>query len=238
MVLEAFQFKQFSVAHDRCAMKVGTDAVLLGTWAPVNPTTKSILDIGAGSGILALILAQRSNANLIDGLEIDVEAYEQCVTNFEESPWADRLFCYHASLQEFAEEIEDKYDLIVSNPPFYTNQFDTKNNARNLARFENALPFDHLIKSAKMLLSTNGVFCVILPYSEEFSFCKLANEKRLYCNEKLRVCGQKNGEIKRSLMVFSHQKQTTKTQEMFLEDGRHNYSNTYKEIAKEFYLKF
>ena len=92
MALDAFQFKQFSVDHDKCAMKVGTDAVLLGAWAYVDHRPKSILDIGAGSGILALMLAQRSSAELIDALEIDASAYEQCVTNFEQSPWRDRLF--------------------------------------------------------------------------------------------------------------------------------------------------
>ena len=123
MALEAFQFKQFSVAHDRCAMKVGTDAVLLGAWAPVNPTTKSLLDIGSGFGILALMLAQRCNADLIDGLEIDGEAYEQCVTNFESSPWADRLFCYHASLKAYTNETGIKYDFIISNPQFYSENY-------------------------------------------------------------------------------------------------------------------
>ena len=238
MPLEDFQFKQFSVAHDRCAMKVGTDAVLLGAWATINHRPNSVLDIGAGSGVLALMLAQRSNAELIDAIEIDAEAYEQCVQNFEQSPWADRLFCYHASLEEFTQEIEDKYDLIVSNPPFYTNDFDTKNNARNLARFENAMPFDHLISSVKMLLSKNGRFCVITPFSEEDSFCVLANKNQLYCNKKLRIHGQKHGEIKRSLMVFSHKKQDAEIQEMYLEDGRHNYSDSYREMVKEFYLKF
>jgi tRNA1Val (adenine37-N6)-methyltransferase len=238
MPLKAFQFKQFSVAHDKCAMKVGTDAVLLGAWATINHCPKSVLDVGAGSGILALMLAQRSTAELIDAIEIDVEAYEQCVQNFEQSPWSDRLFCYHASLEEFTQEIEDKYDLIVSNPPFYTNQFETKNNARDLARFEKAMPFDQLVSSVKMLLSDNGQFCVIIPFSEEGVICSLAKQQQLYCIKKLRVCGQKHGGIKRSLMVFSRKEQDIETQEMYLEDGRHNYSESYREMAKEFYLKF
>ena len=238
MPLEAFKFKQFSVAHDRCAMKIGTDAVLLGAWAAVDHSPNSILDIGSGSGILALMLAQRSVAKLIDAIEIDSEAYEQCVLNFEQSPWGDRLFCYHASLKEFTEEIEEKYDLIISNPPFYTDQFDTKDKARNLARFENALPFDHLITSAKILLSDHGRFCVIVPYGEEDIFCALAKENQLFCNKKLRVRGQKNSEIKRSLMVFSFEEQSPKIEAIYLEDGRHNYSNAYREMTKEFYLKF
>ena len=106
-----FQFKQFSVAQDQCAMKNGTDAVLLGAWADLDSQPNSILDIGAGTGVLALMMAQRGTAELIDALEIDSAAYEQCVGNFEASDWGDRLFCYHASLDEFTEEIEDQYDL-------------------------------------------------------------------------------------------------------------------------------
>ena len=105
-------------------MKIGTDGVLLGAWTPVNDEVFSILDIGAGTGLISLMLAQRSNAELVDALEIDENAYEQAVENFEYSPWGDRLFCYHAAFDEFVEEMqdEDKYDLIVSNPPFYNFQ--------------------------------------------------------------------------------------------------------------------
>jgi tRNA1Val (adenine37-N6)-methyltransferase len=238
MALDAFQFKQFSVDHDKCAMKVGTDAVLLGSWAYVDHRPKSILDIGAGSGILALMLAQRSSAELIDALEIDASAYEQCVTNFEQSPWRDRLFCYHASLEEFTEEIEDKYDLIVSNPPFYTNPFDTQNDARNRARFEHAMPFRHLIESVSKLLSDGGQFCVIVPYSAEKTFYTLAKEQGLFCHNILHVRGEKQGKIKRCLMAFSFENRQTDRQEMYLEDGRHSYSEAYKNMTKEFYLKF
>ena len=141
-----FRFKQFSVAQDQCAMKIGTDAVLLGAWTGLDSQPNSILDIGAGTGILALIMAQRSTAELIDALEIDADAYEQCVENFETSDWGDRLFCYHASLDEFTEEIEDQYDLIISNPPFYTDTFKTENEVRNQARFEDAMPFNRTSK--------------------------------------------------------------------------------------------
>lgn len=113
-----FQFKQFTINQDRCAMKIGTDAVLLGAWAPIEHQPLSILDIGAGTGVLSLMLAQRCDAMTIDAIEIDDNAYEQCVENFENSPWSDLLFCYHASLEEFTEEIEETFDLIVCNPPF------------------------------------------------------------------------------------------------------------------------
>lgn len=238
MASEVFQFKQFCVAHDQCAMKVGTDAVLLGAWATVDHQPNAVLDIGAGSGILALMIAQRSTAELIDALEIDASAYEQCVANFEQSPWSDRLFCYHASLEEFTEEIEDKYDLIVSNPPFYTNHFDTQNDARNRARFEYAMPFNQLIASVQKLLSNVGQFCIIIPYSAEKTFRTLAQAYGLFSNNIVYVRGEKQGEIKRCLMAFSFENRQTNFQEMYLEEGRHSYSDAYKSMTKEFYLKF
>ena len=120
----SFQFKQFTIEQDRCAMKVGTDAVLLGAWTPIPKNLFSILDIGAGTGVLALMLAQRTSAQQIDAIEIDDQAYEQCVDNFENSAWGESLFCYHAGLDEFLEEMEDEsYDLIISNPPFYTDEY-------------------------------------------------------------------------------------------------------------------
>ena len=120
-----FTFKQFAIEQDRCAMKIGTDGVLLGAWAPIDNHPFSILDIGTGTGIIALMLAQRSAAQQIDALEIDEAAYEQATDNFENSPWNDRLFCFHAGLDEFIEEPEDEYDLIVSNPPFYSEDYKT-----------------------------------------------------------------------------------------------------------------
>ncbi|WP_291282965.1 methyltransferase [Flavobacterium sp.] len=102
-------------------MKIGTDGVLLGAWSPLINNPYNVLDIGAGTGILSLMLAQRSKAEQIDAIEIDEDAYEQCVENFEASPWGDKLFCFHAGLDEFVDEPEDEYDLIISNPPFYTD---------------------------------------------------------------------------------------------------------------------
>ena len=149
-----FHFKQFTVQQDHCEMKIGTDGVLLGAWASLQNTPTSILDIGAGTGIIALQLAQRSSAELIDAIEIDENAYEQCVENFEASPWGDRLFCYHADMNEFTEEMTgEHYDLIVSNPPFYSEDYTSGNSTRDMARFTQALPFEHLLDSISLLLS-------------------------------------------------------------------------------------
>ena len=113
-----FQFKQFSIFQEKAAMKVGTDGVLLGAWVQLKNNPFSILDIGAGTGLIALMMAQRSDAEVIDAIELNDDAYEQTVENFENSDWGDRLFCYHAYFQEFVAEINDEYDVIISNPPF------------------------------------------------------------------------------------------------------------------------
>ncbi len=218
-------------------MKIGTDGVLLGAWTSIKTNPFSVLDIGAGTGIVALMLAQRSQAQLIDAIEIDDEAYEQCVENFEQSPWGDRLFCYHASLDEFNAEIEDQYDLIVSNPPFYSEDYKTENKQRDLARFADAMPFNHLLKSASNLLSEDGVFSVIIPISEELNFIDLASKVNLYPNKILRVKGNPTSEVKRSLLAFSFNKTDIETSELIIETDRHQYTPEYIALTKEFYLK-
>ena len=232
-----FQFKQFSVAQDRCEMKVGTDAVLLGAWSALDHMPNTILDIGSGTGILALIMAQRSTAELIDALEIDSDAYEQCVHNFETSDWGDRLFCYHASLDEFVDEIEDTYDLIISNPPFYTDHFKSRNEARNKARFEDALPFEELLTSVSKLLSVTGQLNVIIPFSEEINFISLAKNVDLYPIRILRVRGQEESPVKRSLISFTFQENKIKVSELTIEITRHHYTHDYINLTKDFYLK-
>jgi tRNA1Val (adenine37-N6)-methyltransferase len=219
-------------------MKIGTDGVLLGAWAPIENNPFSILDIGTGTGIIALMLSQRSNAQQIDALEIDDDAYEQAVDNFENSPWSDRLFCFHAGLDEFIEEPEDEYDLIISNPPFYTEDYKTENEQRDLARFADAMPFEDLVEAADLLLSENGVFAVIIPFKEEDNFLALAKEYELYPIKITRVKGTPITEIKRSLLAFSRNENTPLlTDELIIETTRHIYTPEYIELTKDFYLK-
>jgi tRNA1Val (adenine37-N6)-methyltransferase len=233
-----FSFKQFSVKQDRCAMKIGTDGVLLGAWTPIENNPFSILDIGAGTGIIALMLAQRSTAAQIDALEIDDEAYEQAVDNFENSPWSDRLFCFHAGLDEFMEEPEDEYDLIVSNPPFYTEDYKSDNEQRDLARFTDAMPFEDLIEAADLLLSENGIFTAIIPFKEEQAFLALAAAFELYPLKITRVKGTPSTEIKRSLLALGRNKNTLPTiTELIIETSRHQYTPEYIALTKDFYLK-
>lgn len=234
-----FSFKQFSVKQDRCAMKVGTDGVLLGAWTPIFHKPYNILDIGAGTGLIALMLAQRTDAQQIDAVEIDEDAYEQCVENFEQSKWNDRLFCYHASIDEFTEEFfeeEEEYDLIVSNPPFYSENYSSGNNKRDQARFQEALPFNELIESAQALLSENGIFSVIIPFKEEENFISLAESIGLFPLKITHVKGNINSEIKRSLLAFTRIKQDFVNDTLIIEIERHKYTNEYQQLTRDFYL--
>ena len=242
-----FTFKQFQIQHDKTAMKVGTDGVLLGAWTPIHNHPFSILDIGTGTGLIALMLAQRTSAEhpslqgelakQIDALEIDENAYEQAVNNFENSPWSDRLFCFHAGLDEFVEEPEDEYDIIVSNPPFYTEDFISGDESRDQARFESSMPFNDLIEAADLLLSENGIFSVIIPFKEESNFIVLANDFELYPFKITRVKGTPTSEIKRTLMAFSRQIKDVITDELVIEISRHEYTSEYIALTKDFYLK-
>ena len=236
--MSIFNFKMFAIQQDRCAMKVGTDSVLLGAWCPIENNPFSVLDIGAGTGILSLMIAQRSNAEQIDALEIDEDAYEQCVENFENSPWSDRLFCFHAGLDEFVEEPEDEYDLILSNPPFYAENYKTENEQRDLARFQDAMPFEDLIEAADLLLSENGIFAVIIPHKEEERFIDLCAQAELFPIKVTRVKGSHNTPIVRSLLAFKRfELPVLSADELVIEINRHEYTNEYIALTKDFYLK-
>lgn len=235
--MKPFQFKHFTIHQDRSAMKIGTDGVLLGAWTSIESQPNSILDIGAGTGLIALQMAQRSTAEVIDAIELDENAYEQCVENFEASLWSDRLFCYHAGLDEFVDEIDDTYDLIVSNPPFYSEEVASGNDSRDKARQNNSLPFPELLEGVSKLLSKTGIFSVIIPFKEETRFIDLAKEFGLFPNRKTRVKGNPKAEVKRSLLEFSFLKDETKEDELTIELERHQYMEDYINLTKAFYLK-
>lgn len=240
-----FTFKQFTIAQDRCAMKIGTDGVLLGAWASIDHNPYSILDIGSGTGIISLMLAQRSIADNIEAIELDDAAYEQCTENFEASTWADRLFCFHAGFDEFVDEYatdetdeDELYDLIVSNPPFYAEDVTSGNEARDNARQNTSLPFNELLSGASKLLSKNGIFSTIIPFKEEEEFVKLAATFQLFPKRITRVKGNANAEVKRSLLEFTKKPSSNlKTEELVIEKDRHEYTEGYINLTKDFYLK-
>ena len=221
-------------------MKIGTDAVLLGAWTSIEKYPDSILDIGSGTGVISLMMAQRSDAMTIDAVEIDEKAHEQCIENFELSDWGDRLFCYNASFEEFVEEMvedEEEYDLIISNPPFYADDFETQDKARNTARFTSSLSFENLVEGSSKLLSKSGTFSVIIPFKEEANFIAIALQSKLFLNRVCRVKGNSTSEIKRSLLNFSFGKKDVVEEELVIEISRHQYTEDYIKLTKDFYLK-
>ncbi len=232
-----FQFKEFRIRQERSAMKVGTDGVLLGAWTSLSHRPDTILDIGAGTGLIALMLAQRSEAETIDAVEAEGAAFEECVENFEASPWGDRLFCYHAGFAEFAEEIEDSYDLIVSNPPYFESQVGGGDPARDRARQLAALPFDELLHGVHHLLAPDGRFALILPYTAEVAFLQEAESLGLFPSRITHVKGNPNASVKRSLLELSREEGPYKQNTLTIEWERHQYTPEYKALTKDFYLK-
>jgi len=235
--MEPFRFKQFSINQDKAAMKIGTDGVLLGAWIEINDDINSILDIGTGTGLIALQLAQRSDAETVDAIEIEAHAFEQAVENFEQSDWGDRLYCYHSSLQEFSAEIDDTYDLVVSNPPFYNGTYETPDEKRSLARHNINLTYSDLLTHTSKLVSENGQCAFIIPFEDEVSFLDLALQNKLYPLRITHVKGHKDAAIKRSLLQFSFVASHPKIDELVIEISRHNYTDAYKNLVKDFYLK-
>ena len=239
-----FKFKQFTIEQDRCAMKIGTDGVLLGAWTALQENTYNILDIGSGTGIITLMLAQRSNAENIEAIELDDDAFEQCTENFENSPWGDRLFCFHAGFDEFVDEYtevtpdeSELYQLIVSNPPFYTEEVSSGDTARDTARQNTSLPFTKLIEGVSKLLTKEGSFSTIIPFKEEENFIALAATFNLFPKRITQVKGTAESPTKRSLLEFTFSKEKATLNELVIEKERHQYTNDYIALTKDFYLK-
>jgi len=232
-----FQFKKFTVFHDLCAMKVGIDGVLLGVWANAGSATR-ILDIGTGSGLIALMLAQRNNIARIDAIDIEASAVQQAEINIKNSPWAERVNIRQVSLQHFAANTTSTYDLIVSNPPFFVDSLKTPDSERTNARHTDTLTHDELISFSKALLAPSGKICIILPVKEG-NLCKLFAEKSgLFCSRLISVFPKPNTEAKRVLLEFSSKKTETNIGKITIEtDARHQYSKEFSDLAKDFYLK-
>ena len=232
-----FQFKQFIIQQNKTAMKVGTDGVLLGSWAKIGSKAERILDIGTGTGLIALMMAQRSTTKVIDAVELNKAAYQQAKENFKASNWSERLSCYHASFQEFSSKIEGNYDLILSNPPFHISTQKTVLKDRSMARYSDYLPFSELLLGVAKLLTKKGSCAFIIPFSEHGNFIVLAEKNGLFPFQITHVKGNNESLIKRSLLQFSFVKNEILTKELVIENSRHTYTKDYIKLVKEFYLK-
>lgn len=229
-----FHFKQFVIQQDKCTMKVGTDAVLLGSWINVK-NTNTILDIGTGTGIIAIMLAQKSNA-LIDAIDIDKISCEQAKYNVKSSPWTHRIHVSLVSLQNFQNNTNRKYDLIVSNPPYFKDASKASGEARNKARHSDTLSFDELIKGVKLLLNHEGCFYVILPLIEGIAFRRKATEQGLYCTQLMKVKTKPEKEEKRLMMRFEFQRKDCEETQLTIQKENLSYTKEYIELTKEYYL--
>lgn len=234
----AFAFKQFNVKQDKCAMKVGTDAVLLGSWIQPNGSTH-ILDIGTGTGVIALMLAQKTNASIV-GIDIDVSATQQAQENVDESKFKNSITLFNTSFQDYVKTTSLKFQLIVSNPPFFEQSLKSSDEKRSNARHADVLPFDELLEGVIKVLDETGKFCLILPTLEADKFRNMAQKKGLYLSKLLRVKSRVDKDTdKRHLMQFEF-KPTEFSEETIAieEDQRHSYTQAYKELTKAYYLNF
>ncbi len=231
---DVFVFKHFDVKHGQCAMKVGTDGVLLGAWADTK--ANYILDIGTGTGILALMMAQKCQNAIIDAIDIDKNAYLQAKENFERSIWSRRLNVFNSSLQDFTTNRERKYDLIICNPPFFIHASKAGNFARSIARHINeSLTFDELIDGVKGLLTLDGRLFIILPVKEGGIFIDLCERKNLFCNKIVRVRTKQSKEAKRLLMEISLVRKHMICNEIIIHNDDGSYSSEYAKLTEEFY---
>ena len=230
-----FRFKQFAIEDNRCAHKVGTDSTLLGAWVDVKKA-KHLLDIGTGSGLIALMLAQRTSPDtLIEAIEISLPDYSQASENVKHSPWHKKLRVQHSSLQQF--ERATLFDCIVSNPPFFNNSFKPPNANRVVPRHTETLSFLDLIQHSLRLMANEGTLNVILPFTEGLQFIDMASQHSLLLSRKWAFRTRAEKPIERWLFEFRRKAQPLEEGEIRLYTTADEWSDDYKALTKDFYLK-
>ena len=231
-----FSFKQFTIYQDKCAFKVGTDGVLLGAYTDINGARR-ILDIGTGTGLIALMLAQRCEAEII-ALEPDIDSFEQACSNVERSKWNNRIKMVKSDLQDYR-PTETRFDLIVTNPPYFTDSLKNPDERKAAVRHNEILPVKDLLEGVERLLSDNGRFQVILPYVEGNIFIAEAQEFRLFCSNILKIKSLPTSEIRRMILTFTRKRVKAYERFLTIERGRrHEFTEEYINLTKDFYLKF
>ena len=233
MTKNCFRFKNFDICDDRCAMKVGTDGVLLGAWADVYEKN-TILDVGSGSGLIALMMAQRSNA-LIDAIEIDKDAADQSKENIENSPWENRISIHHQPFSDYVKNSQKQFDLIVSNPPYFRNALKSKDQKRVMARHDDSLPYEVLMNGAAKLLNNTGSLALILPFNAYNEINSIALSKSLFCVRRMLVNTTINKPTTRILIEFKKEPEPIIDEKIIIQH-ENGYTDKYIELTKDFYL--
>jgi tRNA1Val (adenine37-N6)-methyltransferase len=231
-----FQFKQFTVQQDNCAMKVCTDACLFGAYIAgeiQDKPLKKILDIGTGTGLLPLMLAQKNKA-VIDTVEIDNAAYEQAKANLAATPWATQINIFNTDIADFNNS--SKYDCIISNPPFFEADLQSDDKQKNAAKHDTSLTLQQLLNNVDKLLNSEGLFTVLLPYHRTEYFINLARTVKLNCYKKVLVKQTPKHDYFRSMLIFSKQSADTKQEEIIIKNEQGIYSDEFISLLKDYYL--
>lgn len=235
MANDHFTFKEFTIYQDKCAFKVGTDGVLLGACAN-SENAGEILDIGTGTGLIALMLAQRSNGQ-ITAIEPDMGSFIQASENTARSKWSGRISVMHTDLQHF--DPGKKFDLVVSNPPYFTDSLKNPDDRKAAARHNDNLSTTELLEGVSRLLADNGLFQVIMPYAEGNVLIAESAGSGLYCNSILKIRPLPTSEVRRLIITFSRNRIHPKESFLTIEQGRrHEFTKEYINLTKDFYLKF
>ena len=233
---EPFHFKQFTVHQHQSTHKVGTDGVLLGAWVDIHAGDKSLLDIGTGSALIALMLAQRTDSSTrIDGVEIEKQDAEQARKNVSLSPWREKIRIYNVAVQDFISET--KYDLIVSNPPYFMNSWLPSEKKRSQARHTHELSYEDLLITSTRLLAPTGRLAVILPYVEGLHFLELAGHYKLFVLHQSNFRSRQHKPVERLLLELSPKQNAKVESEIILYSDGENWSEPYRRMTRDFYLK-
>jgi tRNA1Val (adenine37-N6)-methyltransferase len=233
-----FQFKQFVVYQESCAMKVCTDACIFGAYISglINnrlPTTNNILDIGAGTGLLSLMTAQQTHAK-IDAIEIDAAAFQQAMINVNQAPWKDRISIFNGDVLQF--QPGQQYDFILSNPPFFEGDLKSGNQKKDAAKHDTTLTLEQLLQAIKKHLSPHGSFGVLLPYHRSAYFIDIAEKANYLLNNQLLVQHTKTHPFFRAILVFSQTKSIVENRELSIKNETRNYTQEFIQLMQPYYL--
>lgn len=230
-----FRFKQFTVHQDKCAMKVSTDACILGAWVEIAADTQKILDIGTGTGLLTLMMAQRSEGAVIHGIELDEAAAQQAFENVQSSPWKDRIEIINADATTY--EFTQQYELIVSNPPFFNNSLLGSNAQRNNARHTLTLTYQHVFDIISKNLSIGGAAVILLPVEGLSDWQKILVAHGWHIATMLEIHPRTGAEANRVICVCKQGiMDACKTQHLFIREAGNEYTDTFQQLMQSYYL--